>query len=153
MPQLDKVTFLGQFFWTTVIFFGFYFTLLKIFLPPISRILKYREKKLNSSSEETSSIVGKEILLISTTNDTIISTTLQRALTSLKNLFLTFTNWVKLTSTELDKTRYQKSNLKYLNRFIETSLYEKIQKSQPSFPVHHPPISHSFFNLLKSSQN
>ena len=49
MPQLDKVTFLSQFFWLCVFFFGFYIFQLKFFLPEMSRILKFRKKRLGES--------------------------------------------------------------------------------------------------------
>jgi hypothetical protein len=43
MPQLDPVTFLGQFFWLCVVFTALYLTLVKFCLPSIARILKVRE--------------------------------------------------------------------------------------------------------------
>jgi len=42
MPQLDKVTFLSQFFWLCIAFSGLYLILVKTFLPYLSRILKVR---------------------------------------------------------------------------------------------------------------
>ena len=51
MPQLDKVTFLPQFFWLCVFYLGFYFILLKYFLPKISRILALRKRKMSFSQE------------------------------------------------------------------------------------------------------
>ena len=45
MPQFDKITFFTQIFWLTIIFFGFYFLTLKIFLPKIATVLKTRRKK------------------------------------------------------------------------------------------------------------
>ena len=51
MPQLDKVTFLSQFFWLCIFFGGFYIFQLKFFLPKMSRILKFRKKKMNESRE------------------------------------------------------------------------------------------------------
>ena len=51
MPQLDKVTFLSQFFWLCVFYFGFYYILLKFYLPKISRILSLRQKKMGFSNQ------------------------------------------------------------------------------------------------------
>lgn len=51
MPQLDKVSFLSQFFWLCIFFWGFYIVALKHFLPFMSRILKYRKKRLESGSD------------------------------------------------------------------------------------------------------
>ena len=50
MPQFDKITFFNQIFWLIVIFSGFYFILLKNFLPKISSVLKARNKKLLKSN-------------------------------------------------------------------------------------------------------
>jgi hypothetical protein len=47
MPQFDKITFFTQIFWLTIIFFGFYFFMLQIFLPKIASVLKTRKKKLS----------------------------------------------------------------------------------------------------------
>jgi hypothetical protein len=46
MPQLDKVTFLSQFFWLSFFFLGFYLFLAKTFLPKMSRVLKVRSRYL-----------------------------------------------------------------------------------------------------------
>ena len=51
MPQFDKVTFLTQIFWTTLIFFTFYAITVRIFLPRLSTILKIRKKKLSLGSQ------------------------------------------------------------------------------------------------------
>jgi hypothetical protein len=46
MPQFDKITFFNQIFWLILIFSGFYFILLKNFLPKIGSVLKARNKKI-----------------------------------------------------------------------------------------------------------
>jgi len=55
MPQLDKVSYLSQFFWLTICFFSFYFVLGKIYLPKINRILKARAIKISSLDESQTS--------------------------------------------------------------------------------------------------
>jgi len=42
MPQLDVSSFTTQIFWLLLIFFGFYFLLLKLVLPKVAKILKLR---------------------------------------------------------------------------------------------------------------
>jgi hypothetical protein len=49
MPQLDKVTFLTQFFWLCIFYFGFYLLLVKHFLPRMARLLKLRQAKMSLS--------------------------------------------------------------------------------------------------------
>lgn len=51
MPQFDKLTFLTQIFWTTLIFFTFYCITVRIFLPRLSTVLKIRKKKLLLGSQ------------------------------------------------------------------------------------------------------
>jgi hypothetical protein len=51
MPQLDKVTFLSQFFWLCVVFISLYLTLVKLFLPSFARIFKVRVALANASQE------------------------------------------------------------------------------------------------------
>lgn len=46
MPQLDMITFFSQIFWLTVTFYGFYFFILRVYLPKIAVVLKTRKKKL-----------------------------------------------------------------------------------------------------------
>ena len=46
MPQFDTITFFTQIFWLIIIFFGFYFLSLRIFVPEIAAVLKTRKKKL-----------------------------------------------------------------------------------------------------------
>ena len=42
MPQLDIVSYFTQFFWLALTITTFYITLLKFYLPKITRILKVR---------------------------------------------------------------------------------------------------------------
>jgi hypothetical protein len=49
MPQLDKVTFLSQFFWLCIVFFGLYLILVKHYLPALARIVLVRQSVMNST--------------------------------------------------------------------------------------------------------
>jgi len=69
MPQLDKVTFLSQFFWFCIVFFSLYFILVKLYLPSLARIVKVRQSLSGESS--TDSLLGAP------TNQTIYSHSLQ----------------------------------------------------------------------------
>lgn len=61
MPQLDKVTFLSQFFWLCFFFISFYFGIVKFVLPKLSRILKYRKKTKNTSEIIQNSGLVKDV--------------------------------------------------------------------------------------------
>ena len=58
MPQLDKVTFLSQFFWFCVVFFSMYLILVKLFLPSLARIVKVRQALAAAGSSESTETVG-----------------------------------------------------------------------------------------------
>ena len=45
MLQLDQVAFFSQFYWLFLFYAAFYIVILKIFLPILSRTLKFRKKK------------------------------------------------------------------------------------------------------------
>jgi hypothetical protein len=57
MPQLDQYSFFTQYFWLFVCFLGFYFLILKIFLPQIAQILKVRASMMEGSGNELEKIV------------------------------------------------------------------------------------------------
>lgn len=48
MPQFDKVTFFNQIFWVLLVFFSFYFVLLKQILPSLLMSVKTRKKAVKS---------------------------------------------------------------------------------------------------------
>lgn len=60
MPQLDKVTFLSQFFWFCVVFFSMYITLVKYYLPALARIVKLRQTLGNTSSTDSEDTSNQE---------------------------------------------------------------------------------------------
>jgi len=68
MPQLDKVTFLSQFFWFCVVFGVLYLCLVKYYLPAFARIVKLRKNfsdtelvhDENSKANNASSHIFKE---------------------------------------------------------------------------------------------
>lgn len=55
MPQLDKVTFLSQFFWLCIVFISMYLILVKFFLPALARIVKLRQS-LKSTSIDSNDV-------------------------------------------------------------------------------------------------
>jgi len=69
MPQLDVSSFTTQIFWLLLIFFGFYFLLLKLVLPKVAKILKLRltykfsnsNDKLILTERTNRKYVGKKI--------------------------------------------------------------------------------------------
>lgn len=125
MPQLDKVTFLSQFFWLCVFYFGFYFILLKYFLPKISRILALRKKKMSFSQDGVSSLQQENVEVRQN-----FETVLSKALSTSKNVFNDFfsrtTGWLDESVLSFNKTHYQNLNKSYIQSLGETSLSQNI---------------------------
>ena len=125
MPQLDKVTFLSQFFWLCVFYLGFYFILLKYYLPKISRILALRKKKMSFSQEGVYSL-QQENLQVRQNFETVVS----KALSTSKNVFNDFfsrtTGWLDDSVLSLNKTHYQTLNRSYIQSLGETSLSQNL---------------------------
>jgi len=58
MPQLDKVTFLSQFFWFCVIFYFLLSILETVFLPALVRVVRVRKALSKSGSESSEKMQG-----------------------------------------------------------------------------------------------
>lgn len=118
MPQLDKVTFFSQYFWLCVFFFGFYIFQLKFFLPEMSRILKFRKKRLSESSTVT--LQGENDKVRNSTE-----TALENLFKNLRNVFrnssLTNDKWFSGYKTKFSQD-FKKGNLKYLQTIARKSL-------------------------------
>nr|QGT76930.1 ATP synthase F0 subunit 8 [Micractinium pusillum] len=125
MPQLDKVTFLSQFFWLCFFYLGFYFIILKFYLPKISRILALRRKKMGFSQEGMISL-QQENQKVRENYEILLS----KALATSKTLFSTFfsrtTNWLNQNATSINKTHYQNVNSSYVHSLGENSLSQNV---------------------------
>ena len=125
MPQLDKVTFLSQFFWLCFFYLGFYYVILKFYLPKISRILALRRKKMGFSQEGMLSL-QQENQQVRENYEVLLS----RALVTSKSLFNTFfsrtTNWLNTNATTINKTHFQNVNASYVHSLGETSLSQNM---------------------------
>jgi hypothetical protein len=135
MPQLDKVTFLSQFFWLCIIYLGFYYVLYKHFLPKISRILALRKRKMNVSQEGIESVYG-ENHTIRKNSDDILSKAFILSRTAFNEFFSHATNWVDSTASTVNREHFQNVNKTYLNSLGETSLSQNIllYHASPNIP-------------------
>ena len=131
MPQLDKVTFLSQFFWLCLFYLGFYYLVLKYFLPKISRILTLRQKKMNLSQYGSNSL-QQENQQVRENLDNI----LYRGLSLSRNVFNDFlyrtNNWLDESLTGVNKTHYKTVNNSYIHCLGEASLSQNILLYQAS---------------------
>lgn len=125
MPQLDKVTFLSQFFWLCALFLGFYLVVLKNFLPKMSRVLKYRKKKLGQSDQGVGSMHKENILVRSSANKV-----LESGLKNSKDLFKQNSQrserWMLDLIRGTNNTTLQNTNNTYLQSIGERSISNKL---------------------------
>jgi hypothetical protein len=125
MPQLDKVTFLTQFFWLCIFYFGFYLLLVKHFLPRMARLLKLRQAKMSLSQggfslQEKSELqkTGDSLLLHGAKSSRNFFTT------SLQNT----SDWMASTVQQTNRSHFQSLHQAYiLSLFQMGTLQNSIQ--------------------------
>lgn len=123
MPQLDKVTFLSQFFWLCFFYLGFYYQVQKYYLPKISRILTLRKKKMNFT-QEGFPFLQQENQQVGQNLETILCGSLSLSRTLFNDLFFRTTNWLDQSQTSVNKTHYNTANNSYIQTIGNTSLSE-----------------------------
>jgi len=104
MPQLDKVTFLTQFTYLVVTFFGFYLFLIKHFLPNLSTLLKIRQERLkiqdNSNLNSSINLVGQESSLL-VSHENLFQKAQQCSRSSIQNALQSTQVWQHQHNVEL----------------------------------------------------
>lgn len=125
MPQLDKVTFLSQYFWLCFFYFGFYYVLLKFYLPQISRIFSLRQKKIGTLNQETTTLV-QENEQVRRDSQELLSRAFILSKTSFNTFFSQTMQWISQNETKMNKTHYKKVNKSFLKKLRETSLSDAL---------------------------
>ncbi len=125
MPQLDKVTFLSQFFWLCFFYLGFYFMIQKFYLPKISRILSLRQKKMGFSQQGMIS-VQQENQQVRERYNTVMSKALATSRALFSNLFSRTTNWLDNQAITLNRTHYKGVNESFFQSLGESSLSQNL---------------------------
>lgn len=125
MPQLDKVTFLSQFFWLCALFLGFYLAVLKNFLPKMSRVLKYRKKKLGQSHKGVGDM-HKENTLVRSSANKVLENGLKNSRDLFKQNSQRTEKWMLELIRATNNTSFQKTNNTYLYSIGERSISYKL---------------------------
>ena len=141
MPQLDKTTFLSQFFWLLFFYMGFYLVILKHFLPRLSRILKVRQKKVSLSQQGASALLQEREKVEGTLNRLV-----EQGVRTSKGLFqenLQATQqWVNQVITDSNRTTLRDANQSYI-----ATLGEKTISQNLAVDVTFPSVSGKGFAL------
>jgi predicted SprT family Zn-dependent metalloprotease len=125
MPQLDKVTFLSQFFWLCFFYLGFYFIILKFYLPKISRILALRQKKMGFS-QEGMIFLQHENQKVRENYENLLSKALITGKSIFNNFFSRTTNWLDTNALTINKKHYQNVHTSFIQSLGETSLSQNL---------------------------
>jgi hypothetical protein len=122
MPQLDKVTFLSQFAWLCFFFFGFYLSLVKHFLPRMSRLLKLRQRKMNVS-QEGSSMRLQEKETVHQNCDNLVLEGVKVSRSYFSTACQSTSDWVSSIVETTNQTSFKPLNKSYLQ-----SLHQAVKK-------------------------
>lgn len=129
MPQLDKVTFLSQFFWLCFFYIGFYFLILKFFLPKMSLVLKLRKNKLTGSQDNVNNL-QQENQKIRTNYETLFTNALTTSKAAFNKSFQRIEKWLHNTVESTEKKHYQSLNKTYISSVGENSLSQNLAFTQ-----------------------
>ena len=152
MPQVDKVTFLSQFFWLCFFYIGFYFLVLTFFLPKMSRILKLRKNKLSFSKQGVLSL-QKENDNISTSYETLLSNGLNTSRTAFNDNFKQTEKWSYAKISDTNKTHFQSLNNTYISCIGKASISQNLALSQVSLELPEEKYFSILFLKFKSLSN
>lgn len=114
MPQLDKVTYLSQFFWLIVFFFSFYLILLKTMLPKVATILKIRKKKIDSIYMDIKKYQQEESTILSN-YDSLLKTSFSKSKSCIKKATDEANLWVDRNISNINKENLRDANQAYLS--------------------------------------
>ena len=123
MPQLDTLTFFSQFFWLCFFFLGFYLTLVKYFLPRMSKILKIRHLRMNSSTGAAGflSEIQKENDDLQRNRDQSLNEALKESRNFFNQSFIATNNWLSTVLQEINKSQFLEMNKSYVSSISDLS--------------------------------
>jgi len=124
MPQLDTMTFFSQFFWLCFFFLGFYLTLVKYFLPKMSRILKVRSLRMNTTTQQGGihSDIQKENQDLKKTRDDFLSQAFKESRNFANQTVSNTNEWVSKILADHNKNQFQEMNKVFLQSIAELSV-------------------------------
>ena len=122
MPQLDKLTFLSQFFWLCIVYFGFYLILVKHFLPRVNRILKIRSMKMNSASGSALFEIKQENDGIQNIRDQFVPDALKESRHFFMESYQNTHSWLSKVIEDINKNQLQEMNKVYISSVSDLSI-------------------------------
>ena len=130
MPQLDQVTFFSQYFWLCLLFFTFYLFLYKHFLPKMSRILKYRKRKV-ALSQQGISTMEQENEKAGSSYQTLLFSGLSHSASLFDGSLKQLDSWLSQVLDQSNHTRLSVANRNYIYSLGEKALSSQLALSHP----------------------
>jgi len=147
MPQLDKVTFLTQFFWLVLFYFGFYLLLVTHFLPKMGTLLKLRQAKMNTLQDASK---NHEKTDLHNHTNALLSSATKITKNSFVHTVQNTSTWLTQTLSTTNQKQFKQFNQKYLSSLHQTlSLQNTIQLLHAKAIV--SPRAHLSAGLLPNS--
>ena len=147
MPQLDQVTFFSQYFWLCFFFLAFYLFLYKHFLPKMSRILKYRQKKVELSQRGMSTM-EQENEKAGSSYQTLLFSGLSHSASLFDGSLKQVNSWLSQVVDKSNHTQLSGTNKNYIYSLGEKALSSQLALSHPFAVL---PQNILMFSLLESS--
>lgn len=126
MPQLDKMTFLSQFFWLCIAYLGFYLILVKHFLPRVNRILKIRSLKMNSASGSALLDIKQENDGIQNIRDQFVTNALKESRHFFNESYQNTHSWLSKVIEDINKNQLQEMNKAYIHSVSDLSIAQNL---------------------------
>ena len=130
MPQLDQVTFFSQYFWLCLLFFTFYLFLYKHFLPKMSRILKYRKRKV-ALSQQGISTMEQENEKAGSSYQTLLFSGLSHSASLFDGSLKQLDSWLSQVLDQSNHTQLSVANRNYIYSLGEKALSSQLALSHP----------------------
>ncbi len=130
MPQLDQVTFFSQYFWLCFFFFTFYLFLYKHFLPKMSRILKYRKRKVELSQEGMSTM-EQENIKVGSSYQTLLFSGFSHSASLFDGSLKQVDSWLSQVVDKSNHTQLDTTNRNYIYSLGEKALSSQLALSHP----------------------
>ncbi len=130
MPQLDQVTFFSQYFWLCFFFFTFYLFLYKHFLPKMSRILKYRKRKVELSQQGMSTM-EQENEKAGSSYQTLLFSGLSHSASLFDGSLRQVDSWLSQVVTKSNRSQLSSTNKNYIYSLGEKALSNQLALSHP----------------------
>lgn len=155
MPQLDQLTFFSQFFWLCFFYLGFYLVLVKYFLPKMSRILKVRNMKMNSSNSGQSDFIEmkEENEKMKKMRDEALSEAFKESKHYLNESYQKTSSWVQKVLQDVNKKKLQKMNKTYIDSMQNLSFAQTLTLQNLKTVIAPSSYKASGLSSLNNSEN